>query len=92
MILLDYDCFPGYIKINLIHRSPLHEVTISTKSFQTSECSKKFMPGEPAVMEINFKKWTGGAENFKLNIGKYKPGEMDPSLYSLDINCEKPIA
>lgn len=50
------------------------------------------MPGEPAVMEINFEKCTGGAENFKLNVGMYKPGEMDPSLYSLDINCEKPIA
>ncbi|CAD6208208.1 GSCOCG00010460001-RA-CDS [Cotesia congregata] len=88
-----YDCFPGYMKIDFNRRTPLHEVTLSTNSFQTPGCSKKFMPGEPAVMEINFEKCTEGAENFKLNVGEYKPGEMDQSLYSLDIYCEnKPVA
>ncbi|XP_057334114.1 uncharacterized protein LOC130673190 [Microplitis mediator] len=84
--ILKYECSPSSVKINFKPRSPQHEVTLST-DYRIPECVKKFNAGESAVMELNFEKCTSGAKTFHLNINEYKEGEMDPSLYSLEVKC-----
>lgn len=83
---MNYECSPSSVKVNFKPRSSQHEVILSTDS-RIPECNKKFNPGESAVIDLNFEKCTSGARTFHLNISEYKQGEMDPSLYSLEVKC-----